>query len=155
MSPLLPETNAKGENYAVLLRTPLAPEIINSRGLASDQVLVPGGFLGWVGTWRSGPVPEVGLIFHRACWGLGFATEALEAFLKVFWANRPEFELLDAWCDTENIASQNVLKKCRFALVESVTGDYTLPWMVPALRSSLRFQIRRSMISPGDVGKED
>lgn len=154
MSALLPDVNPKGVNYAVLLRADLDPSFIQARHGSgntdgdgdgdSDAVFRPGGFLGWVGTWKSDPEPEVGLIFHRSTWGLGFATEALSAFLELFWKERPEFEHLEAWVDEENSASSNVLRKCGFRLVETLKGDYTLKWMVPELRNSLHFRARRS-----------
>ncbi|CAI7583107.1 unnamed protein product [Penicillium pancosmium] len=116
MSGLLPDVNPKGVNYAVLLRADLDPGVIQARhGSGSpggdgdgDAVLQPGGFLGYVGTWKSEPEPEVGLIFHRSTWGLGFATEALNAFLELFWKERPEFEHLVAWVDEENAASRGL-----------------------------------------------
>lgn len=159
MSALLPDVNPKGVNYAVLLRADIdldLAEIAQAQarhgtlGPGGDgdgdgeTVLRPGGFLGWVGTWRSDPEPEVGLIFHRSTWGVGFATEALGAFLEVFWKERPEFEHLEAWVDEENSASSNVLRKCGFQLVERLEGDYILKWMVPELRNSLHFRARRA-----------
>ncbi|KAJ5966071.1 hypothetical protein N7481_012785 [Penicillium waksmanii] len=145
MSALLPDVNPKGVNYAVLLRADLDldVEVLKARSPDNNAVLRPGGFLGWVGTWTSQPRPEVGLIFHRSTWGLGFATEALNAFLELFWKERPEFEHLEAWCDEENAASSNVLRKCGFHLVETIKGDYTLKWMVPELRNSLHFRARK------------
>jgi RimJ/RimL family protein N-acetyltransferase len=145
MSALLPDVNPKGVNYAVLLRADLDldVEVNQARNPDSNAVFRPGGFLGWVGTWKSDPEPEVGLIFHRSTWGLGFATEALSAFLELFWKERPEFEHLEAWVDEDNSASSNVLRKCGFDLVETCKGDYTLKWMVPELRNSLHFRARR------------
>ncbi|OQE21237.1 hypothetical protein PENSTE_c012G00252 [Penicillium steckii] len=147
MSGLLPDTNPKGENYAITLRTPVPPPdsefIPPARKSDDDTILTPGAFLGWIGTWRSEPVPEVGFIFDRGAWGFGFATEALRGFLEGFWDLREEFDVLDAWCDTENQASKNVLMKCGFELVEVVYGDYTLEWMEPKLRNSFHFRIKR------------
>ncbi|KAJ5484708.1 hypothetical protein N7539_004696 [Penicillium diatomitis] len=104
------------------------------------------GFLGWVGTWKSEPTPEVGFIFHRAAWGFGFATEALQAFLGIFWQSKPQFDMLDAFCDTENLASTRVLQKCGFELMQRLEGDYTLPWMEPSLRHTLHYRATRGHI---------
>jgi RimJ/RimL family protein N-acetyltransferase len=109
-------------------------------------VLQPGGFLGWVGTWKSKPIPEVGFIFHRSAWGFGFATEALNAFVQLYWRVKPQFDALEAYCDTENEASVKVLRKSGFVFVESIVGDYVLPWMEPSLRSSHRFRATRPLI---------
>lgn len=148
MSALLPDVNPKGLNYAILLRTDIDLDLdLDAKVMQApsprDTVLRPGGFIGWVGTWTSQPLPEVGFIFHRSTWGMGFATEALSGFLELFWRARPEFENLEAWVDEENCASGNVLKKCGFELVEVVEGDYRLKWMVPELRNSLHFRARR------------
>ncbi|RHZ57997.1 GNAT family N-acetyltransferase [Aspergillus thermomutatus] len=149
MSELLPEVNPMGENYAVLLRHDLDPDVIEAlkrkreHSRLSSDYIAPGVFLGWIGTWKSDPVPELGFIFHRDTWGLGFASEALTAFKEVFWQARPEFDVLEAWCDTENTASANVLRKCGFDSVEVAYGDYHLPGMTPPLRNSERFRLGR------------
>lgn len=145
MSELLLDVNPLGENYAVLLRSDVNLSDKKQQDLESDTVLQAGGFLGWVGTWKSEPVPEVGFIFHRSAWGFGFATEALNAFVQLYWWSKPQFDSLEAYCDTENKSSVNVLRKCGFVLVESIVGDYVLPWMEPSLRSSLRFRATRSL----------
>lgn len=146
MSELLLDVNPLGENYAVLLRSNinLIDELQNDS--ESDPVLQPGGFLGWVGTWKSEPIPEVGFIFHRSAWGFGFATEALNAFVQLYWPEKPQFDIFEAYCDAQNEASIRVLRKCGFEFVESIAGDYVLPWMEPSLRTSLRFRMTRHVV---------
>ncbi|OKP11105.1 hypothetical protein PENSUB_3475 [Penicillium subrubescens] len=146
MSELLLDVNPLGENYAVLLRPVVNLNDIQQQDSESNTVLQPGGFLGWVGTWKSKPIPEVGFIFHRSAWGFGFATEALNAFVQLYWRVKPQFDALEAYCDTENEASVKVLRKSGFVFVESIVGDYVLPWMEPSLRSSLRFRATRPLI---------
>jgi RimJ/RimL family protein N-acetyltransferase len=146
MSELLLDRNPLGENYAVLLRSDVNPSDSQSQDAESDTVLKAGGFLGWVGTWKSEPVAEVGFIFHQSAWGFGFATEALNAFVQLYWRVKPQFDALEAYCDTENEASVKVLRKSGFVFVESIVGDYVLPWMKPSLRSSLRFRATRPLI---------
>jgi RimJ/RimL family protein N-acetyltransferase len=149
MSSLLPDANPQGENYGVFLRSDLDPHTIKEwqRQKASveenSDILAQGQLLGWVGTWQSDPEPEVGFIFHRTTWGLGFATEALKAFTEVFWRLRPEFNVLKAYCDTENEASISVLQKAGFEYVETTYGDYVLPWMDPSTRNTMQFSIGR------------
>ncbi|RHZ49808.1 hypothetical protein CDV55_100617 [Aspergillus turcosus] len=94
MSELSPEVNPKGENYAVLLRQDLDPKSIEALKQKREH----------------SRVPELGFVFHRDAWGLGFATEALTACKEVHWQARPEFDVLEAWCDTENKASANPQK---------------------------------------------
>lgn len=151
ISGILLENNPLGENYAVLLRSDVdlntnkpktqqsPPDDKQSPGLS-----LPAGFLlGVVGTWRSDPVPELGFIYNRAAWGYGFATEALTAFLELFWKAKPQFDVIEAYCDSENLASSQVMQKSGFQLVESLTGDYKLLLMDPPLRNSLKFRARR------------
>ncbi|KAL2802982.1 GNAT domain-containing protein [Aspergillus granulosus] len=153
MSSLLPESNPKGENYGVFLRPDLDPTTIeefrrqNASVAGSSDVLDYGQLLGWVGTWRSEPAHEVGFIFHRATWGLGFATEALRGFVELFWTERPEVNVLKAYCDTENEGSIRVLRKAGFECVETTYGDYVLPWMEPSTRDTMEFEVLR----PGSV----
>ncbi|KAL3480455.1 GNAT domain-containing protein [Aspergillus californicus] len=148
MSSLLPAANPQGENYAVILRPDLDTATVQelqrqSTSVAgSSEVLAHGQLLGWIGTWRSDPVPEVGFLFHRGAWGLGFATEALSAFAELFWRVRPEFSVLEAYCDTENGASIRVLQKAGFELVQTTYGDYVLPWMDPETRDTMQFRVR-------------
>jgi RimJ/RimL family protein N-acetyltransferase len=146
MSELLLDMNPLGENYAVLLRSDINLSDNQQQDSESDAVLQPGGFLGWVGTWKSEPIPEVGFIFHRSAWGFGFATEALNAFVQLYWQVKPQFDAFDAYCDTENEASVKVLRKCGFVFVESIAEVYVLPWMEPSLRSCLRFRATRPLI---------
>lgn len=146
MSELLLDVNPLGENYAVLLRSNI--NLINElqNDSESDPVLQPGSFLGWVGTWKSEPIPEVGFIFHRSAWGFGFATEALNAFVQLYWQEKPQFDIFEAYCDAQNEASIRVLRKCGFEFVESIAGDYVLPWMEPSLRTRLRFRMTRYVV---------
>ncbi|KAL3464507.1 GNAT domain-containing protein [Aspergillus heterothallicus] len=149
MSSLLPESNPKGENYGVFLRPDLDAATIDEmrRKKASversSDVLADGQFLGWVGTWKSEPEHEVGFIFHRATWGLGIATEALSGFLELFWRARPEVNVLNAYCDTENDASIRVLKKADFEYSTTTYRDYRLPWMDPPDRDTVQFEAFR------------
>ncbi|KAE8140467.1 GNAT domain-containing protein [Aspergillus pseudotamarii] len=153
MSSLLLEANPMGENYAVLLRRDTYLDDI-SNGLKGSQdcpddnkpydIWAHGGFIGWVGTWKTDPLPEVGFIFHRSTWGLGFATEALRAFVELYWLCKPQFKVLEAYCDTENEASVKVLRKCGFELVDVTRKDYILPWMTPPERDTMQFRLIRT-----------
>ncbi|KNG84795.1 hypothetical protein ANOM_006701 [Aspergillus nomiae NRRL 13137] len=153
MSNLLLEENPVGENYAVLLRQDVNLEAFSNQLQGSREgtednhtydISAHGGFIGWVGTWRTDPLPELGFIFHRSTWGLGFATEALSAFVELFWSCKPQFNVLEAYCDTENEASVKVLRKCGFELVEVTRKDYVLPWMTPPERDTMQFRLTRT-----------
>lgn len=56
--------------------------------------------------------------------------------------------MLDGYVDTENIASQQILKKCGFTKCETLLGDFESPSM--GLRDSIVFRLAR----PGKTLKE-
>ena len=68
-------------------------------------------------------LPEIGYIFDPSLWGRGYATEALKAFLEVYWEKWPdghpllegeEGNYLKAITGKDGHASMAVLKKCGF-----------------------------------------
>ncbi len=70
--------------------------------------------------------PEIFYIFDEPFWGKGYATEALEAYLKTYWARYPDGlvgvpeetrDYLEADVVAENSGSENVLKKNGFECV--------------------------------------
>ncbi len=74
--------------------------------------LETGDFVGRAGfaPVESGEI-EVGYVFHKHCWGQGYATEALEALLK--WAKKNiNADFIMAYTVTEHVASQRVMEKC-------------------------------------------
>lgn len=147
MSSLLLSNNPNGDNFAVIIRSDIDSDKLPEKddGFESKILLQPGTFIGWVGTWSTSPTPEVGYIFHPDAWGYGFATEALQGFVTMFWDLKLQYNTLDAVCDSQNVASISVLTKCGFLLEESMKEDYTLPWMNPSLRDSVRFRVKRSV----------
>ncbi|KAK2751079.1 hypothetical protein FQN57_000154 [Myotisia sp. PD_48] len=158
MSGTLLDKNPKGEMYAVLLRPPNTlnqlpttttvegdqqqPDFLRLETVAGTED-ESGQFIGVIGTWKSDPVPELGFIFHRFAWHQGFATEALNAWLELFWKRKPEFDVVEAYADTENHASLKVLRKCGFEQVEIQVGASTLPAMQPPSRDLVRFDGKR------------
>lgn len=97
--------------------------------------------IGLIGAVRA---PEVGYMFHADYWGKGYATEALQAFLPLFFAHyngeegRERFEYAEALTDTELVASQKVLGKAGFVFVERREGDFENP--VLGTRSTMFFR---------------
>ncbi|EGE00714.1 hypothetical protein TMEN_10052 [Trichophyton mentagrophytes] len=149
MSGLLLENNPLGENYAVLIRSDLPASELEEiqRDAPADSPLRPGGMIGSLGTFRSDPVPEVGYTFHQSAWGRGFATEAVTAFMQLFWANKPQFDAVEAFCDPENVGSVKVLLKAGFTEVERQLGVYEIPSMTPSKRDLIRFRATRKKLN--------
>ena len=76
-----------------------------------------GTVLGATGLMFENPRTAVtGYVFARDAWGLGYATEALEAMVAL--ARRAGVHRLYALCHAEHRASAHVLEKCGFALEE-------------------------------------
>ncbi|KAJ5802055.1 uncharacterized protein N7503_004505 [Penicillium pulvis] len=150
MFDVLSSQNLHSEHFAVFLRDDIDmsglrqnnTHPINSNADSSQSIFEPGFLLGIVGDYSSGFVPQVGFIYHRSAWGYGFATEALTVYLEMLW-ERPQFNVVEAECDSENHASANVLRKCGFEVVEILTGKYEIPWKKPSARDYLRFRLTR------------
>ena len=100
-------------SFAITLRTPEpapAPKVIGRVG----------------GT----TLPEIGYGLNEECWGKGYASEALEGFIKLFWELFPEGypaieqecnrHLLKATTNPGNIASRRILAKAGFREVGDV-----------------------------------
>ena len=76
-----------------------------------------------IGACGGGVLPEIGYMFNRSYWGNGYATEALQGFLELYWKTYPdgfpglegeERNFLFGTTHPDNLASQTVLKKCGF-----------------------------------------
>jgi RimJ/RimL family protein N-acetyltransferase len=96
--------------------------------------------IGMIGAVRA---PEVGYMLNANYWGKGYATEALRAFLPLFFEHysggeQERFEYAVALTDTELVASQNVLQKAGFKLHERREKDFNNP--VLGLRDTLVYR---------------
>ena len=65
---------------------------------------------------------EVGFSIIRACWGRGYATEALKAVLEYLTENEG-ISCVTAWCAAENVGSRRVLEKAGMKLVRAAHDD--------------------------------
>ncbi len=69
---------------------------------------------------------EIGFVLKRSSWGAGYATEACLRLLE-FAFLETDLDAIYATTDPENLASQNVLKKCGFrdlGLIQAFAGHY-------------------------------
>lgn len=94
----------------------------------------PGMVIGSIGVHDIRP-PEFDYFLAQSSWGKGYATEAVRAFLAVYWAlerktvdvdNEEEDEKrewLHAVTDVDNKASRNVLWKCDFVFASESESD--------------------------------
>ncbi|KAJ5586652.1 Acyl-CoA N-acyltransferase [Penicillium hetheringtonii] len=92
---------------------------------AKEQVI------GYVGINTLDPCPQVGYSILPECWGKGYATEALQMMLKMWWniprrempslfAREEEPEKVYALCEKANHGSCQVLRKCNFEVVDEI-----------------------------------
>lgn len=106
--------------------------------------------IGLIGAVRA---PEVGYMLNADYWGRGYATEALRAFMPLFFDHYSggigeRFEHAEAHTDPELESSQNVLSKVGFTLYEKRERDFenpTLGW-----RDTLVFRMARPACRCGD-----
>ncbi|KAJ6164533.1 Acyl-CoA N-acyltransferase [Penicillium chermesinum] len=100
-------------NYAILDKS--IPE-------SQEQVI------GYISINAVHPCPEIGYSLAPKAWGQGFATEALELFLKMWWAlprrdreqsgvKEGDVEKIWAISEKQNKGSSRVLEKCGFEMV--------------------------------------
>lgn len=90
--------------------------------------------------------------------GKGYATEALRAYLSTYFANVPStasgalgFDYVQAETDADNIASQKVLLKCGFQLVETLTNAFDSPTL--GLRDTLVYKLARPGMTLESLGQ--
>jgi len=89
---------------------------------------VPGQPLtGYVSINEVVPCPEIGYSLLPESWGKGFATEALQLMLKVWWGmprrrwgDEEDGERVFAITKRRNVASCKVLRKCGFVVEKEV-----------------------------------
>jgi ribosomal-protein-alanine N-acetyltransferase len=108
----------------------------------SDSTVKP-TFIGTLGSARD---REIGYMFHPDYWGRGFATEALSAFVKVYFEKLPDAEAVVAKTDVSNGGSRRVLEKVGFTHVADEMFDN--PTLGP--QPAAVFEIRH----PGQLVKE-
>ena len=92
-----------------------------------------GTFVGYVGEYDP---PQVGFMLLTTFHGKGYATEALRAFLDIYWSRETcgagglsGRDYVEAEVQGENIASQRVCEKCGFELWRRESGAFVSPLM--------------------------
>jgi RimJ/RimL family protein N-acetyltransferase len=93
--------------------------------------------IGLIGAVRA---PEVGYMLNRDYWGRGYATEAMRAFMPLFWTHNT-YEYAEAHTDPDLVSSQNILQKVGFELHERREHDFENPFL--GWRDTLVFKLDR------------
>jgi [ribosomal protein S5]-alanine N-acetyltransferase len=93
----------------------------------------PTRLLGGTGlSFQTPTVAVTGYVFARDAWGQGFATECLEAMVKL--ARRTGVKRLAAVCHPDHRPSARVLEKCGFLLDELRRDKFEFPNLKPKKR---------------------
>jgi [ribosomal protein S5]-alanine N-acetyltransferase len=111
-------------------RWPSGPYLVLARGGGPARVLGSTGL-----KYKSPKRAETGYVFARDAWGQGFATEALEAMVKL--ARRTGIERLEAICHVDHEVSANVLEKCGFHQEEVKREHFVFPNLAPQKKSDV------------------
>ena len=117
-------------------RWPAGPYLVTARENGSAEELV--GSTGLF--YKSAARAITGYVFARDAWGLGYATEALEAMIDV--ARQTGVERLEAICHAEHIASAHVLEKCGFVREEMRREHFVFPNLRPQKKSDVFSYVR-------------
>ncbi|KAF9887358.1 hypothetical protein FE257_010353 [Aspergillus nanangensis] len=103
----------------------------------TQNLRADGKVIGYVGINEVSPSPEIGYSIHPDYWRKGYATEALNGLLKMWWDNPRhgqeinqvdrEAENVFAVCEKSNLGSTKVLTKCGFQVFKQmVYGEHKL-----------------------------
>lgn len=92
-------------------------------------------------------------MFNTSYWGQGYATEALRAFMPLFFRHfsggkHERYEYAEAHTDEQLVSSQNVLNKVGFKLHEKREKDFENPilgwrdtWVYRLYRSDIQCEV--------------
>ncbi|KAJ0419736.1 GNAT domain-containing protein [Aspergillus carlsbadensis] len=120
-------TKIFAEGAEHLIRRHFTYVLIENKGLGHDaQPLSDGRVIGYVGINEVYPSPEIGYSIHPDYWGKGYATEALNGLLELWWDLPHPSEDADsvfAICEKTNLGSSKVLRKCGFRVLRELTFE--------------------------------
>lgn len=117
-------------------RWPAGPYLVLTRANGKTEALV-----GSTGLFYKSPTRAItGYVFAKNAWGLGYATEALQAMVKV--AQQTGIERLEAICHAEHQPSAHVLEKCGFAREEVRREHFVFPNLKPQKKSDVFSYVR-------------
>ncbi|OCL07510.1 acyl-CoA N-acyltransferase [Glonium stellatum] len=97
--------------------------------------------IGVIGAIRA---PEVGYMIHTDFWGKGYTSEALQAFMPVFfehYSDEERYDFAEAHVDPEHGPSRRVLEKAGFTLLEVRKQDFDSPTL--GMRDTCIYRLNR------------
>jgi ribosomal-protein-alanine N-acetyltransferase len=100
-----------------------------------------GSLLGGTGlSFKSAARAVTGYVFAQDAWGKGYATEALQAMVKL--AQKLNVTHLEAICHVDHRSSAHVLEKCGFVLEEVRRKHTEFPNLAPGTKSDVLSYVR-------------
>ena len=112
-------------------RWPAGPYLVLTRENGARATLI--GSTGLF--YKSATRAITGYVFAKDAWGLGFATEALQAMIVV--AENTGVARLEAICHAGHAASAHVLEKCGFSREEVQREHFVFPNLKPQTKSDV------------------
>jgi ribosomal-protein-alanine N-acetyltransferase len=117
-------------------RWPAGPYLVLTRDNG-----VAGALVGSTGLFYKGPTRAItGYVFAKDAWGLGYATEALQAMVDL--AHQTGVARLEAICHAEHTPSAHVLEKCGFTREEVCREHFVFPNLKPQKKSDVFSYVR-------------
>lgn len=134
-------------NYGVFIRPSALPSSDSETAAAPLHGRMV-GMLGVPGVSSPG-IAEIGYVYDESVWGRGYATEALTAYMSVYWDHAKSINAVVAMVDPENTPSIKVLEKCGFVAVEYLVKNIVLPALGTRDTLILRIERPRATRTPG------
>ncbi|KAF9634527.1 hypothetical protein BFW01_g5422 [Lasiodiplodia theobromae] len=95
-----------------------------------------------IGVLGAARAPEIGYLLHPDYWGKGITTEAVTAFLPLFWKKYDGvYDYATAEIDPDHDGSRKVLQKCGFVLWKTREKDFQSPTL--GLRDTQVYRLPR------------
>jgi [ribosomal protein S5]-alanine N-acetyltransferase len=117
-------------------RWPAGPYLVHTRDNG-----IPGSLIGSTGLFYKSPTRAVtGYVFAKDAWGLGYATESLQAMVDV--AQQTRVARLEAICHAEHAPSAHILEKCGFTREEVHREHFVFPNLKPQKKCDVFSYVR-------------
>ena len=117
-------------------RWPAGPYLVLSRENGKKATLLGSTGLSYKSLARA----VTGYVFARDAWGMGYATESLQAMVEI--ARQTGVERLEAICHAEHAPSAHVLEKCGFVREEVLREHFVFPNLKPQKKSNVFSYVR-------------